>query len=139
MPITYQIDHSTGVIRTSCSGVVTLDDVLGHFRALESDPECPPRLDVLLDFSEWTSEAKGAELRAAGDAVGSVSHRVQFGACAIVAPADLRFGMARMFEVFADAWFDAIQVFRTVAAAEAWLSSQQSSRVMRSGNETAQH
>ncbi|MGE5647557.1 MAG: STAS/SEC14 domain-containing protein [Acidobacteriota bacterium] len=137
MPITYRIDRSTGIIRTKCAGVVTLEDVLGHLRALESDPECPPRLDVLLDFSEWTSEANGAELRAAGDAVGSVSHRVQFGACAIVAPTDLLFGMARMFEVFAEAWFRAIQVFRAAAAAEAWLSSQESSRAVGSGNEDA--
>jgi hypothetical protein len=134
MPVRYQIDQTKGIIRTKCSGDVTLEDVLDHFRTLQSDPECPSRLDVLLDFSEWTSEANGAQLRTVSHAIAGVRDRIEFDACAIVAPTDLLFGVGRMFEVFAEEWFRAIHVFRSAGDAEAWLNSQQSSRSARSGN-----
>ena len=53
VPVVYQI--SKGLIRTRCYGPVTLPEVAEHFRELERDPDCPPRLDVLLDLRDITS------------------------------------------------------------------------------------
>jgi len=124
MPITYQIDSEKGLIHTRCVGDVTLTDVVGHFRTLERDPECPGRLDVLLDLSEMTSVPKSEEMRAASYEVSSVRSTVRFDHCAVVAVADAIFGMARMFAVFAEPWFAEILVFRERHEAEAWLSSR---------------
>jgi hypothetical protein len=126
MPVTYQIDRTRNLIRTRCFGEVTLEEVLDHFRTLQSDPECPSRLDVLLDLSECLSAASGGQLRTVNQAIASVRERVQFDACAIVAPTDLLFGMGRMFEVLAEERFRATHVFRSVVDAEEWLSSQSS-------------
>jgi hypothetical protein len=135
MPVQYRIDHTKGIIRTRCIGEVTLEEVLSHFQELKSDPECPPRLDALLDLSQCLSAANSAQLRTVSDAIASIRERVQFDACAIVGPTDLLFGVGRMFEVFAEERFRVTNVFRSVADAESWLSSQESFGAARSGNQ----
>ena len=125
MPITYQIDRTRRLIRTKCAGNVTLNEVIGHFRTLERDPECPDRLNVLLDLSEMTSLPESEEMRAASYQVASVRKTVQFESCAVVAVSDALFGMSRMFAVFAESWFREILVFRARDEAEAWLAGQE--------------
>jgi hypothetical protein len=125
MPVQYRIDHTEGIIRTKCFANVTLEDVLGRLQELKDEPECPLRLDVLLDVSECLWAAKTAELKSVSYAIASVRERVQFDACAIITPTYLLFGIGRMFEVLAKQWFRVTRVFRSVADAEAWLSSRQ--------------
>jgi hypothetical protein len=122
MPVTYQIDKPNAVIRTKCTGSVTLDEVLRHFHELTQDPDCPDQVDVLLDLSEQTSVPQRDQLRAVASRIGSIRGRVQFEACAIVACTDALFGMIRMFQVFTEEFFRETAVFRTVADAEAWLA-----------------
>jgi len=124
MPVTYRIETTRRVIYTRCIGNVTLDEVLDHFRLLERDPECPDRMDVLLDLSESASVPESHQLRDVSNQIGRIRQRVRFDACAIVAGSDVLFGMSRMFEVFAEKWFRATCVCRTRAEAEAWLTSR---------------
>jgi hypothetical protein len=122
MPITYRIDQERGRIFTTCTGYVTLPQVMAHFDALQRDPDCPPRLDVLLDLTEATSLPETPQMRAVAERVGLVQDIV-FGACAIVATRDSLFGMARMFEVFARGHFASIRTFRDRKEAEQWLGA----------------
>lgn len=122
MPVTYHIDTAKGIIRTTCTGVVTLNEVIDHFRTLEHDPECPDRLNVLLDLSEMASVPESWQIHAASLQVSGVSRKVQFDDCAVVAVNDALFGMARMFAIFSEVWFREIFVFRTRDEAEAWLT-----------------
>jgi hypothetical protein len=124
MPVTYQIDQANGIIRTKCTGPVTIEEVVEHFRVLERDPDCPDRVDVLLDLSEQTSIPTKQNLQEVTGQIRRIRGRVQFGACAIVACTDALYGMLRMFEVFADRYFRESSVFRTASEAEAWLASQ---------------
>ena len=124
MPVVYRIDAARKLIDTRCVGYVNFNEVLNHFQTLLDDPECPDRLDVLLDLREVTSVPEDHQLRQLSYKIGSISDRLQFGACAIVATADVIFGMARMFEVFAEKWFKEIRVFRDVAEAQEWLKSE---------------
>ena len=124
MPVTYQIDNAKQLVRTSCTGATTLDEVLGHFAELIQDPECPERLNVLLDLSEMTSLPGSEQLRAVAGEIGRIVPRVQFLNCAIIAPREALFGMARMFEVFADQHFAATRVFRTRDEGASWLDTQ---------------
>jgi hypothetical protein len=127
MPVVYRIEGAKKVIHTQCIENVTFAEVLDHFKILVQDPQCPDRLDVLLDLSETTSRPESYQLREVSYKIGSINDRVQFGACAIVAPNDVVFGMSRMFEVFAERWFRRIGVFRELAEAEAWLQSEEPS------------
>jgi len=124
MPVKYRIDKILGVIYTRCTGLVKLEEVIGHFRELEQDPNCPDRLDVLLDLTGQMTIPAKENLQEVAAAIWRVRHRVQFGACAIVARTDALFGMLRMFEVYAERYFDETCVFRTKVEAEAWLTSR---------------
>ena len=98
--------------------------MIDHFHVLERDPECPDRMDVLLDLSEQTSIPTKENL---GDVTGEISRirgRVQFGTLAVVAYPDALFGMQRMFEVFAEKYFCETRVFRTLSEARVWLASR---------------
>jgi hypothetical protein len=124
MPVKYQIDKANRIIRTRCTGLVTIEEVIAHFRVLERDPDCPDRVDVLLDLSEETSIPEKANLEEVTEEIRRIRGRVQFGTCAIIACSDALFGMLRMFEVFAEQYFRESCVFRTADEAEVWLASQ---------------
>ena len=124
MPVTYQIDKNESLIRTRCSGTVTLPEVLGHFRELEIDDDCPSELDVLLDLSQQATVPTSDQLRAVSKEILRLRPSIKFGACAIVAGSDAVFGSALVFEVFAARGFRATKVFWHASTAEAWLSSQ---------------
>ncbi len=121
MPVTYRIDREQKRILTSCTGETTLREVLGHFDELESDPECPPHADVLLDLSEIENLPNVGQIRAAAERAGDTSRKVGFGSCAIVVGSEAWFGMARVFEAFTERYFARTSVFRSQEAAEVWL------------------
>ena len=106
MPVTYQIDRAKQLVRTRCTGATTLDEVLQHF-----------------DLSDMTSLPASEQLRAVASEIARIVPRVQFLNCAIIAPKDALFGMARMFEVFAEQHFAATLVFRTREEGAIWLES----------------
>ncbi len=128
MPVTYSIDETAKIIRTTCSAPLTFPEVIEHFRTLSHDPACAGHLDVLLDVSEADALPATTQLGAVATELAGVRAKVQFGACAIVATRDAMFGMMRMFEVLAARYFEVIHVFRSYPEAEAWLVAQQSAR-----------
>jgi hypothetical protein len=125
MPVYYQIDRATKTIRTRCVGPVTMAEVADHFRALEVDPDCPDFADVLLDLSEATTAPRRQQLRAVTNEIGRIRGRVRFGACAFVACTNELYGMARMFQVFAEDLFRETNAFRSLDEAEVWLIASQ--------------
>ena len=126
MPVKYKIDKANRIIRTRCIGPVTIEEVVDHFRVLERDPDCPDRVDVLLDLSEEISIPEKANLQKIAEEIRRIRGRVQFGTCAIIVGTDALFGMLRMFEVFTEQYFRESFVFRTVDEAEVWLASRHS-------------
>ena len=124
MPVTYSIDAKERVIRTQCIGNLTFEEVVNHFRALQQDPDAPPRLDVLLDLSATDSLPESRQLEAVGHEIAQLQGRIRFDLCAVIAPREALFGMMRMFEVMAQPYFRATCVFRAAGEAEAWLLSQ---------------
>src|SRR5262245_48097384 len=101
-----------------------MDEVIGHFQTLERDADCPDRLDVLLDLSEMTTVPVPEQLRRVSEEIARVRDRIQFGACAIVARRAVIFGMSRMFEVFAQDFFQSTHVFQSVDEAKEWLEAE---------------
>jgi hypothetical protein len=121
MPITYRFDSELGCVHTRCAGAVGLEDVHAHFQALEADTSLPPRVDVLLDFTEIASVPESKQLEAVVGDIRRVGARIHWGACAIVAVDDAMFGMSRMLEVFAERQFERTHVFRDLSRARNWL------------------
>lgn len=125
VPIRYEIDRHRKLIRTACIGPVNPDEISEHFRDLAADPDRPERLNVLLDLTEMVSLPETYQVRAANSELSRHRHTLQFHACAIVAGDDTVFGMMRMFLTMAEDSFSVTQVFRTKAAAELWLASNE--------------
>lgn len=128
--MTYVCDREAGLIRTRCTGNVLFEEVIGHFRELESDPSIPARLDVLLDLTEMQSLPDRTKLRMVAGAVSGLKKKLEWGAWAIVATNDALYGMIRVFEVFSEDNVERSAVFRDLDEAERWLAS------IRSGDET---
>jgi hypothetical protein len=128
MPVTYLIDPQERLIRTKCAGDVTLEEVISHFHELERDPNSSQRLDVFLDLSETSSVPLTREITSVAAEIGRIKTTVRFNACAVVAPRIALFGMMRMMEVFAGAYFTSFRVFRAGEQAEEWLASQRANR-----------
>lgn len=126
MPVTYRLVPALGFIETSCSGDVTLGEVLDHFRELGGDRALPARLHVLLDLDGLTSLPESAQLRDVTRAVADLGARLELGACAVVASRDAVFGMGRVFGVFVEALFSEARVFRKREDAERWLTDARS-------------
>ncbi|HLF14388.1 MAG TPA: STAS/SEC14 domain-containing protein [Bacteroidota bacterium] len=122
MPVTYTIDKPSKFIHTRCVGEVSFDEVIGHFDTLIRDPDCPDRLDVLLDMSEMTSIPESEQLWAVARKIEATVSRVRFGRCAIVAVREVLFGMTRMFEAIAEGQFSAVRAFRSMDEAQGWLT-----------------
>ena len=49
MPATYSIDHSSGVVRISCSGVFTNQEMIDCMERLYRDPARKPGMPSLID------------------------------------------------------------------------------------------
>jgi hypothetical protein len=128
MPIHHEIDRERGLIRTTCSGLVGLPEVLQHFGSLEQERHLPEPLDVLLDVSAVSSPPDGDQIQKVAGEIRRLLGKVSWGSCAIVAPSDLVFGVSRILEVRAEESFVSIQVFRELAAADAWLTSERALR-----------
>ena len=124
MPVTYQIDRATRLIRTRCIGNVSFEEVVGHFRELECDPALPAQVDVLLDLTEMSSIPESDQIRSVARVVERFQQRLKWGFCAIVASRDVLFGMSRMFQVFVEAHFADSNVFRELDQAEHWLATR---------------
>lgn len=125
MSVTYKIDANKRTVRTKCVGLVTLQEVIDHFRTLEQDPECPDILDVFLDLSEMDSLPETREISTVIHEMKRIRGQIRFGACAILARRDALIGMMRVFEAMAEECFRVTCTFRVASEAEAWLVSQQ--------------
>ena len=123
MPVSYAIDAERHLIRTVCTRDTTLLEVIGHFRELEALPSLPTPLHVYLDLTEIESLPDLRKLLSVADATGSLVPTVRWGALAIVASADVVFGVGRMYQALVERYFERVMVFRDAAEAEVWLDN----------------
>jgi len=124
MPIRYDIDEARGLIRTRCTGMMILPEVIDHFKELRADPRLPRRVNVLLDLTALVNAPERDQLRSVVVEVKDVGASLRWGVLAVVARTDLIFGMSRIFAVFVEDVFTNTGVFRQLAEAERWLDAQ---------------
>jgi hypothetical protein len=123
MPISYEIDPVAEIVRVRVVDEVTLAETLDVLHALGADPATPARLDMLADLRRTPGLPQTGQLRAIVRELGRLAPKLRWGACALVASSDSVYGVSRMFAVYAERAFEAVQVFRKLEEAEAWLTS----------------
>ena len=121
MPIDYRIDGDWGIVVTMVSGEVTTEDLRGHATALANDPrarEC----DELADLSGVTGVSVPTEaVRGMAEWLRDADTNRPGGKLALVAPTDVGFGMARLYEVHREHPDIEVRVFRERGDALDWL------------------
>ena len=106
-------------------GVVSDDEFLSTYTACHEDPRFDRAFNVLVDLRRTESDVRSSSvLRAFAD----FRHR-WFGdkqvhaKVAVIAPQDLSFGLARMYEIYSETVPVDFVVFRAADAALAWLGA----------------
>ena len=118
MPVERQVD-AHGILRTTVSGAVSLDELRDHFVAVrEMGAHSRPEI---IDAFGVTALAFGArDLPALAEFGRNVFTSGGLAPRAFVVQGVVYFGIARLFATLASAWVQ-ISVFDSKASAEAWL------------------
>ena len=118
-----------GVLMMSFSGQYTPEDVTEGFLAALKDPACPTPVPLLVDVSGSDSLATrpAAEIKRVAKFLGPYTDRIG-GRCAVVAPADVQFGLSQMGSVHTEQVGVTSRVFRNREDALAWLKGAPASR-----------
>jgi len=122
MPIRVSVDETRGLVEMAVAGELTKSELVKTMDRYFREPYSTLPLG-LFDLSDVTfMDISGDSVRdAARRAAQHVDSRLEGGKLAIVAPRDVLFGMARMYEILrADSPVE-VQVFRGRDEAESWL------------------
>lgn len=123
MPITYAFHPDIGLVRTRFTGVVTSDEFVDLYHTMLHDADFVPGSNELADLRELESlDVSAAALRT----VESVTRERYAGTdeafrTAVIAPRDQAYGIARMYEAFAEQGPENVRVCRTLEEALKWL------------------
>jgi len=124
MPVLYEIDVNRRLVRTTCAGSVTFEQVMAHFAALERDPRrAGGVMDVMLDLRTITNIPETSQLRQVADRISPDNTELKYGRLAIVAVNPEAVGLGRLFVQFAQGRFTAATVVGSLDEAERWLDS----------------
>jgi hypothetical protein len=124
MPVLYEIDLKRSLVRTTCAGSVTFEQVMAHFGALERDPRRAARvMDVIIDIRTLTSMPETSQLRQTAERISPDNTTMKYGRLAVVAVNPEAVGLGRLFAEFTRGRFTASTVVDSIGEAERWLDS----------------
>jgi hypothetical protein len=112
MPVSVAVDVASHLAKRTYSGVVTSEDLLGSIRKYIDIPGFEPSFNELMDFREVESVAAPVEdiRRCAHMPVPFNNSSVRV----ILAPKEIIYGLARMYQILGEDAHPNIQVVRTV-------------------------
>ena len=119
MPVTYEIDAPRRMLWALAEGVVTYAELAQHLAEEERDDALG--LAELIDARGATTDLTPEQVRSLVTLTDALVRKGRFGALAIVTDNDVTFGMARMYQILADALPIEIGVYRELSDALAWL------------------
>ena len=132
MPVSFELDETTGSLRIRSCGEASVDDFVAQAKLLFGRQRVPRPLHIFLDLREMTPLPTAQEIRGARDSLIRLRGRVTFGCCAVLAEQDATYGMARMWSILVEEIFAAVSVFRSADEAEQWFRA-----VVRPGQQTS--
>ncbi len=126
MGISYSFDENS-LLRLEVVDPIDVDQLRSTAEALLADPRLRPGVDILSDHSGFAGTATTQMVGAALPLLERLGERLGRFRCAIVAPEDASYGMARMAGTLAGDGPATVHPFRTLAEAEAWLKEDRGS------------
>ena len=127
MPIAYEIDAANSIVRVRLTGSLRLDEVVRAVEALLGDPGLEPGTKILSDHSGLEEIATTSLVKSVVPLLERLAERLGPFRCAVLAPRDASYGMARMAGMMAEWTRAEVCAFRTLDQAEEWLLQRPSS------------
>jgi hypothetical protein len=124
MPVQYRYDETVRRLCTRCHGKVRLAEVIAHFRELTTLTKLQPNSDVLLDLTFQTDLPPTEHIDDAARVLEEVSEFLQFGRCAVIAPAGVPIAIAERFQWVSWPLFRGMRIFATNDDATRWLDGK---------------
>ena len=123
MPITYQLKPEERLVIIVHAGTVTDDKFLSFYKASYKDSRFDKSFNLLVDLRHAENSVRSATAlnELAGFMRKQYADTTARPKVAVVAPEDISFGLARMYEVFSGDVPWEFAVFRAADAALAWL------------------
>ncbi len=122
MPTSYSIDADVPLLRFALSGTSDTWNLEELAAALASEPRVQGGLRILCDLSGVEGVSSMPTVRGILGLAASLGERIVPCRCAVVAPRDSTYGMARAASVYAgEVPGLLVRAFRTAAPAETWL------------------
>ena len=123
MPITYQVRREHHLILLVHIGTIPDDEFLAFYKSLYENDRIDPLMNLLVDLRQADSTPRSPDvLRQFAQFIQAKLKEVpEQPKVAVVAPEDLSFGLARMYEIFSYSVPWDFEVFRTMDDALAWL------------------
>ena len=123
MPISFNFKPEYNVV--ICRHVGTIDDqeFISSYHSLFEEDRFDPAMDLLVDLRQADSSKRSQEAiqEFAGYLKGWMQKTEERSRVAVIAPEDVSFGLARMYEVYAEPAHRDFMVFRETNAALEWL------------------
>ena len=125
MPITHDIRPDLALIISTHVGSISDDEFLASYKALFDDPRFDLGYNRLVDLRKANSGTRSPEALYAFARFMEERYRDAEAApkTAVIAPRDISFGLARMYEAYTDLVPGDFVVFRAADAALAWLKA----------------
>jgi len=122
MTLNYDILKDEKLVLAKGAGTVTLEEILDHFEALRKDARYQPPMKKLVDYRQVQQFQISVEDEKVLSKKKAAFDQIFYNEkCAIVAPSDLLYGMARMHgALMSEAPVD-VEVVRDIRRAVQWL------------------
>ena len=124
MAISYEIDEGASIIRISVADPLDVSEIVEIVNDILAAPTLRPGLAVLSNHSQLKGIATSELVKSVVPLLKRLGERLGPFRCAVVAPKDASYGMARMAEVFAEDTPARVRAFRTSVEAQAWLARE---------------
>ncbi len=121
MPLSHRVDRDAGVAFATATGALGDEEVLDFAKRMANDPEFRSGVHELIDLRAADLRAVTSRtLRRVAEIFAAFDTAATRGRIAFVAPADVAFGLSRMYQAYRT---DAVEVrvFREMDEARAWL------------------
>ncbi len=123
MAITKLFDRSKQLVTFTCQGELTFDEISSHLKAMYASDDIEYIRDVIWDLRHATlAGLSNEEILRTRDTVKAHKDVRKPGKSALVFPADVDFGLGRMYETQAQDLPIKTRVFRTMEEALRWLN-----------------
>ena len=114
MPITFRIDKKSGVVFTTMEGNVSISEIIDGLKGLMNHPDFSPGFNGLVDMRNSTVNSTPEEVRRIAELMTGQREKIGMSRSAVVVSKDVIFGMARMFQVFAEQSSIKTELFRDI-------------------------